>query len=404
MLETDRIDLTDLDMFVEGRHHAAFARLRRESPVYWNPTGHGGFWALTRYDDVLAAYRDHLGLSSSRGAVLGTSYRSDGDSAGGRMLVASDLPRHRLLRQQMHPGFNAAVADRVEAQVRSLVDTAVATLVRDGGSDFATDIAPELPAGALMAMFGIGRADALALIGMTRRMIGFRDDRLVPGDLDERMRLAWTQSEILEFFTDLVASRRRRPGDDMVSMLLRAEINGRPLPEADVLYNCMNVAVGGNETSSYTACSGLEALIRHPAQYDLLLRSPELLDPALEEMLRWSSTNAYVQRVATRDLEVGGVPIAAGEAVTLWNVSANRDEEQFPDADVFDIRRSPNRHLTFGSGLHRCIGAPTGLVELRVLFARLRAGDVRLALAGPVQRLRSNFILGTLSMPVEVVA
>jgi cytochrome P450 len=187
-------------------------------------------------------------------------------------------------------------------------------------------------------------------------------------------------------------------------MLLNSNMNGKPMPDEEILYNCMNFAVGGDETSSYSATSGVEALIEYPGQYEALLDRPELLPSAVEEVLRWSSTASYVQRVATRDLEMRGAQIRAGDAVTLWNVSANRDEGQFPEPMKFDVERSPNRHVTFGGGIHRCIGASVGLVELGEVFKRLVEGRIRLRISGEVRRLRSNFILGTTSLPVEIAA
>lgn len=398
------IDLTDAGLFASGGHHEAFRWLRANDPVHFHQGADGiGFWALTRYRDVAAVYADHQTFSSARGAMLGGSFRSVADSASGRMLVASDPPRQRLLRRTIHPLFAPAGIERVRRQVEILVDRAVQRTLARGGADFATEIAPELPAGALMAMMGLSYEQAHELIGLTRRMVGYRDPALVDIDGDERLRLAGIQAEIFEFFTDVISARRRAPGgDDLVSVLLSAEINGRPLPDEDVIYNCMNVAVGGNETSSYTACGGLAELMRHPDQVHLLVQRPELLDRAIGEMLRWSSTNAYVQRVAARDVEVGGGQIHAGDSVTLWNVSANRDEEQFPEPDRFTITRTPNRHLTYGLGIHRCIGAALAHAELSTLFTALIPVLPRLQQAGPIRALRSNFILGTTSFPITV--
>jgi cytochrome P450 len=398
------IDVTDPDAFVRQEHHAMLAWLRENDPVHWHRYGDGGFWALTRYDDLLTAYRDHTTFSSAGGAMLGGSFRSEADTASNRMLVASDPPRQRLLRQQMHPLFAHDSVTQVSAQVTKLVQAAVDRALADGGCDFATDIAPELPAGALMAMMGLSYEQAHALVDMTRRMIGFRDPNWVDTSDDERLRLAGIQAEILEFFADIARERRRHPtgGDDVVSLLLRAELNGRPLPEADVLYNCMNVAVGGNETSSYTACSGAIALAENPDEWTRLRDDPGLLDSGINEILRWSSTNAYVQRVATRDVELHGRAIRKGDSVTLWNVSANRDERQFPRANEFRVDRSPNRHLTYGSGIHRCIGAPVAQVELPILFRELLDRKVRFTISGEVVRLRSNFILGVTHLPLTM--
>ncbi|GIF96872.1 cytochrome P450 [Catellatospora citrea] len=397
------IDLTDVDLFVRGEHHATFAYLRAHDPVHWNASADGtGFWALTRYDDVLAAYRDHGALSSESGAVLGGSFRSQKDTAAGRMLVATDPPRHRMLRQLLHPAWGPQMLNRVREQVTQLVDRALTRLSADGGGDFAQDVSTQLPAGALMAMMGLGQGDADELVRLTRRMIGYRDPAYA-GDIEaDRLRLAYYQSEIFEFFSDLCRQRRRQPGDDLVSILLRAELNGRPLTEADILYNCMNVAVGGNETTSYTASSGMIALIEHPGEYERLLTLPDISATAIEEFLRWGSTNAYVQRVATRDLRIGTADIAAGDSVVLWNVSANRDESHFPAADRFDLTRSPNRHLSFGSGIHRCAGSAVANIELTVLLDAIVERRLRLRLAGPVEPLHSNFILGTNRFPVSV--
>ncbi|MFE1872690.1 cytochrome P450 [Streptomyces sp. NPDC059496] len=401
---SELIDLTDVDLFVGGGHTAAFARLRAESPIHWNEGADGSrFWALTRYDDVMWAYRNHEVFGSARGAIVGGSFRSDEDTSAGRMLVSTDLPRHRMLKQAIHPAMTSGVAKRVAKRVAGLLDGALARALQDGGCDFAADVATELPAGALMEIMGIGHQDAHHLIGLTRRMVGYRDEIFVDTGGNERLRLAWLQAEVFEFFADILADRRATPGEDLVSMLLGAEVNGRRLTEEEIFYNCMNVAVGGNETSSYTACTGLLALMDHPEQYERLLEQPETVGTAVEEMLRWSSTNAYVQRVVERETERGGVVFKPGDSVTLWNYSANRDEDVFPDGHLFDTMRSPNRHLSYGAGLHRCIGAPVAQAELALLFERFAAEGLRFRLAGEVRRLRSNFILGVTRLPVEVV-
>ncbi|MGC4853343.1 cytochrome P450 [Micromonospora sp. DT4] len=401
----DLIDLTDVDVFARGEHHPMLHRLRETDPVHWHPLPQGsGFWALTRHTDVTAAYLDHGAFLSSGGAMIGGSYRNDADSAAGRMLVSSDPPRHRLLRQHMHRAFSPAAVDRIAQRVTALVDDALDTALADSGCDFATQIGPQLPAGALMGMMDIGHVDALALIDMTRRMIGFRDSSYVELSGDERLRLATIQAEIFEFFYDLLLARRTHPGSDLISELAALTINGRGLPEEDILYNCLNVAVGGNETTSHTASSGMVALADHPDQLARLRDDHRLLDTAVNEILRWSSTNAYVQRIAARNIEVAGRQIQRGDSVTLWNVAANRDPEQFADPDRFDVGRTPNRHLSYGSGIHRCIGAALAHVELTILFKRLIERGVRWELAGEVRRVRSNFILGISSLPIRLTA
>jgi cytochrome P450 len=393
------IDLTDLDLFTHGDVRAAFALLRRHDPVHWNETGDGGFWVLTRHDHVAAAYNDTARLSSRHGTVLGGSYRRSADSAGGQMLIASDPPEHRLLRQQVHRAFLPGMLDRAAVAVRRYLDDALDRLTETGTADFA-ELALELPRGLLAAMFGLDRDEATRLLGLTRRMIAFRDPGYSGGD--EALTLAAAQVEIFDMMTDLMAGRRREPGDDLVSILLAARINGRPMTDGEILYNCLNVAVGGDETTPFTAASAVETFAAHPEQYDRLLAHPEMIDTALHEIFRWTSTNSYVQRTARTDLEIGGRAIGAGQSVTLWNVSANFDESVFPRAEVFDIGRDPNRHLAFGSGPHRCIGLSAAWIELKILLEALIERRLVLAVAGPVRRLRSNFMLGPTSLPVRV--
>ncbi|MBX7549171.1 cytochrome P450 [Streptomyces sp. NPDC004232] len=395
------VDLTDPDRFVRQEHHAMLAWLRENDPVHWHETGQdGGFWALTGYEDISQVYLDHTDFSSESGPMLGGSFRSEKDPSAGLMMVATDLPRHRMIRQQLHWAFGQDMLRKVMEQVTRLVTAALERALADGGCDFATDVAPELPAGAVMAITGVSYEDAHELIGMTRRMIGFRDPHFADPAEDERLILAMTQADIFEFFAEVLRARRKNPGPDLISRLLKAEMNGRAWTEDEILYNCMNIAVGGNETSSYTACSGLEALIGHPEQYAELRHKPGLLDSAVNEILRWSSTNLYVRRGALRDVEVGGRTIRSGDVVTLWNASANRDAKQFTDPETFDLARTPNRHLSYGAGLHRCIGAMLAQTELSVVFRAIADLPVTAALSGPVQRLRSNFINGTTSLPV----
>ncbi len=401
-MSTTVIDLDDLDLFVTGDPHAAWSWLRANAPVYWNATATGGYWALTRYDDVTAVYRDPATYSSKNGTVLGGSYRSATDTASGQMLICSDPPEHRLLRQHVHKAFGAPMMERAGGFVRQYVGAALDTMVADGGGDFAVDIAPLLPAGLLAAMFGIGRDEAMHLLRLTRTMIGYRDGEY-SGDTATSMTLVAAQVEIFEVLAELLDQRRREPGDDLVSILVAARTNGRELTESQILYNALNVAVGGNETTPFTALAIVETLIRHPAEAARLNAEPGLLATAVDELFRWTSTNAYVCRTATRDVMIHGVPIQAGDTLTLWNASANRDGDQFPDPDRLDLGRTPNHHVAFGVANHRCIGMPAARMEISLLMTELVDRGLRFEPAGPVERLASNFMLGIKHLPVAVV-
>jgi cytochrome P450 len=401
-MPTTVIDLDDLDLFVSGDPHAAWTWLRENAPVYWNATATGGYWALTRYEDVTGVYRDPATFSSKNGTVLGGSYRSETDTASGQMLICSDPPEHRLLRHHVHKAFGASMMERAARYVRQYLSEAFDRLIADGGGDFAVQVAPLLPAGLLAAMFGIGREDALHLLRLTRTMIGFRDAEYA-GDGATSMTLVAAQVEIFDLLAELIGRRRRDPGEDLVSLLIAARTNGRELAESQILYNALNVAVGGDETTPFTASAIVETLIRHPEEAARLHQQPGSLDTAVDEMFRWTSTNAYVCRTATREVTIQGVPIPAGATLTLWNASANRDGGQFPHADRLDLTRTPNPHVAFGVANHRCIGMPAARMEITLLMSELAGRGLRLALSGPIDRLRSNFMLGVKHLPVEVV-
>ncbi|MEV0382607.1 cytochrome P450 [Nonomuraea sp. NPDC050643] len=399
------IDLNDTRLFTEQRHHEAFAWLRANDPVHWNEPSHGmpGHWALCRYGDVTAAYADTATFSSVGGSVHGGSYRQGGDSAAGRMLSASDPPYHRLLRRQLRELFGADMTARVAARAAHLAGAAFDRALADGGCDFAADIAPELPAATIMELLGVSRSAAHDLAALTRRIIGFRDPASGGGD-DERVGLAVAQAEVFEFFSELIADRRTSPGKDLVSVLLAARVNGRPLREEDVYYNCLNVAVGGNETTPYTATAGIRALAENPDQRAALAADPDLAEPAAGEILRWTSVNAYTRRIAAEDVVLAQRKIRRGDSVTLWNVSANRDDAQFPDASRFMVGRTPNRHLSYGSGVHRCIGAIMAQAELTMLLRLMTERRLSVEVVGEPVRLRSNFIQGITSLPVVVTS
>lgn len=403
MIAPSTVDLRDIDAFTRGEHHKMFDWLRANDPVHWQeePDG-GGFWSLTTYDDVAFAYREHSVFSSAHGIILGGSYRNVVDTSTNQMLVSSDPPRHRQLRQVMRQAFAPNILERIRVQVGDLVDSALARAERDGGCDFAVDVAPELPSGALMAMVAIPHSDARELVELTHSMIGYRRVGEEASEDSERLRLAGIQADIFEYFADLIKERRQAPGDDLIGILLRATVNGRPMREEEMLYNCLNIAVGGNETSTHSSSDGLIALMDHPDQYESLCADPGLLETALQEILRWSSPNAYDHRVATAEVEIGGKRIDAGDSVALWTISANRDQTYFPDPHSFQITRSPNRHMSFGSGVHRCVGSALGLIELTALFSRLTRGRLRFTSAGAPERLPSNFIVGVRHLPVHL--
>lgn len=393
------MDIADPDLYALGDPHALFAELRRRPGLHWHDEADGpGFWALVRYEDALAAYRNTECLTSTRGILLGPNRRS-ADPAGGRMLVMTDPPRHTQLRVVLNRTFTPRMLRRMHDSLGAAVEHLVERALAAGRCDFVNDVAAPVPAVMINEMMGVPRADWDLMQELTRVAFGSSDPsyrRLS----SERLSKGGAHAQILAYHKRLLAERRRAPGDDLVSVLATAEIEGRRLSDPEILLHCDNLIVGGSETTLHAAAGGLLALMERPDQWAALRADPGLIDSAVEEVLRWTSPAIHVMRTVTKEHSLGGQTVRPGEQVVIWNISANRDEAAFPEPQAFDVRRSPNRHLTFGIGEHFCIGASLARMELRVLFGHLLSRVERAELDGPAERLRSNVVAGYKRLPV----
>lgn len=366
-------------------------------------------WAVTRYHDIVTAYTNTAALSSQSGAIGEGSFRSAADSAAGKMLVASDPPRHKHLRQAMRPAFTGSVQDAVRAELRPALAAKWRAAAAAGGCDFATEIAPELPCAALKVIFGLDEEGAQELLGLTSRMIGYRDLAVLgehPAALiaDEGIRLAYLQAEILGFFSELleVYARGRATAPAATYLDRRPGAPGR-LADDEIVYNLLNLAVGGNETTPHTACHGLAAILDQPELADRLARGAFDAEQWVTEVIRWASANAYVSRIATGEFDLAGTRVAGGDQLSLWNYSGNRDSQRIAMPYEFRPDRQAGGHLSFGSGIHRCIGQMLGIVEIRTLLDSVSEAGVSLVAQGEPVLLRSNFIRGVTRFELEVV-
>jgi cholest-4-en-3-one 26-monooxygenase len=285
---------------------------------------------------------------------------------------------------------------RLEPHIREIAANIIDAVAPKGRCDFVTDIAAELPLQVIAEMMGVPVADRQALFNWSNRLIG-QDDPEYGITADDAKRASL---EVYMYANQLAVERRKQPGDDLISVLLNAEVDGERLTEMEFNVFFMLLMVAGNETTRNLISGGMLSLIQHPDQWACLRRDTSLISTAVDEMLRWVSPVMSFRRTATRDTEIRGQKIREGDKLLMFYGAANRDEEIFPDADRFDVGRTPNDHLAFGIGEHFCLGASLARLEIRVMFEELLRRLPDIELAGPVARLRSNFINGIKHMPV----
>jgi cytochrome P450 len=400
------IDLSDHDAFVDSVPHAAFARLRREDPVHWNaePNGGTGFWAVTRYEDIRHVHRNVEIFSSEIG---GTSLEDlDPDQIEARKsMIDMDPPRHDQLRGLINRRFTPRAVGVWEEQVRTVTRQVLDTALPKQEFDFVLEIASEIPMQVFAEILGIPQDERRVIIDIGDRLLGNQDPEYrVPED-DAHRQLPFSSPaalEMFEFGRRLAAARRKDPRDDIITQLAFEPLTQR---EFDVYF--VLLATAGNETTRHTITHGLLGLLEHPDELERLRAAGEdlaLRKSAAEEMLRWATPVHHFRRTAAVDTELAGVTIGAGEKVTTWFVSGNRDETVFEDPYRFDIGRSPNPHMAFGpGGIHHCLGAHLARMEVRIAFEELLGRVSTIELTGPPERLRSNFFNGIKRLPVRVL-
>ncbi|MET7878902.1 cytochrome P450 [Micromonospora profundi] len=371
--------------------------LRARHPVAWCEGENGqGFWVIARYADIAAVYRDTGRLSSQQGNVLAT-IMAGGDSAGGRMLVVTDPPRHTDMRRVLQGAFSPRAMARILDALTSATRDTLGALVCRGGGDFAREVAAVIPLLTMCELFDVPAAERPRMLDLTMAAMGTEREARAGGQ-------AAAQREILQYYAHLLALRRTDPGPDIVSLMAAEQPDGTTLTDAEILLNCYNIIIGGNETTRFSASGGVLALIEHPEQWQRLQEDESLLDSAVEEVLRWTTPATHVARTATTDIVLQGVEIKAGDIVTLWNTSANRDEQVFADPYTFDIGRTPNRHLALGHGPHFCLGGPLARTELRLLLSEMRRQVPELKLDGPLEWIGSSVLAGLSRLPLAVTS
>ena len=415
---TDAGDLTDLDMWARGVPYDEFARLRRESPVAWHDEAppNSGFWSVCGYSDIVAASRDVVTFSSARG--ISFEEPTDEDMAARRTIIDTDPPEHTKLRKIVSGAFSVRAVAVYQHFVEGLTEQVLDAALRGPAStheafDFVDTVAKEVPIRVLARIMGLPEADLDSFIDLGDRLIANTDPDITDvvwgrDDTDAYRRFPFRSpygKQLWDLGREVVAERLADPGDDLLSRLLRAEVDGDRLSETDLDNFFSILVIAGNETTRIAIAQGVLAFCERPEQWDRVRADSGLLDAATDEVLRWSCPTHFMRRTAMRDTELGGAAVRAGNKVVLWYVSGNRDEAEFADPDVFDVGRAPNRHLSFGrGGPHLCLGAHLARLEVRIVLAALARRVARFELAGNPRRIRSNFTNGLKSLPIRVLA
>jgi cytochrome P450 len=405
------VDLTDLDLFVEGFPDEVFTQLRRQAPVWWHPpTEHTpdgvGFWVLSAHRDIVAVAADPATFSSERapGAEGGGTILQDlpYGFAPGVLLNMTDDPLHHRIRRLVTPAVAPRALARMEVELKDRVRRIVDAIADRGSCDFLSEVAVELPLQAVAALMGVPDADRHDLLAWSNATLDFEGREL--GETTDRVVEA--AASMAAYGSDLIAEKKKCPGDDIISVVARAQIEDgndvlRPLTDLELQMFFNLLVVAGSETTRNSIALGMVALIERPDQLEAMRDDRSLMPSAVEEILRWTSATLYNRRTATRPTELGGHAIDEGAKVTLWWPSANRDESVFDDPFRFDIRRTPNAHLTFGHRTHFCLGANLARLEIRVMFEEILDRLEEFELTGPVERVRTNKHAGVCRVPMR---
>jgi cytochrome P450 len=416
------VDILSHDVYAAGVPLDAYDRYRAAAPVAWvNETpanGHtgSGFWAITRWDDVVAIHKDWRRFSSEVGGTEIEELEPDAIAAR-RTMLETDPPRHTRLRQLVNPAFSRAMVQTYAAHARGLVDAVLseALVASHGGEpvDAVAMIARELPIRMLTGLLGVPEADAPALFHWADQIVYHADPEYSEAvvdrtDTDPYRLLPFrspTSLRVFEYVDRLAAAAHGSDRGDVIAVLERALVDGVPLTERERGTFFLLLMIAGNETTRHSLTQTLLAIADHPDVLGALRADPALIDSTVEEALRWACPQIHFRRTATEAVELRGDEIQAGDKVVTWYAAANFDPDQFADPRRFDIARNPNRHVTFGGGgPHLCLGQWMARLEVRAMIEALIERVAGVERAGDVERIRSNFINGIKRAPLVLHA
>ena len=390
----------------EDYFHRAAALLRAEDPVHWvEGPGFNPFYAITKSADIFDIEARHQIFLNEPRPVLGTAEDDARRAQNGdmlRTLIHVDDPEHRNLRGVTAEWFLPKNLTKLEGMLEGYAKRYVDKMFELGGEcDFARDIAMYMPLNVILSILGLPESDYPRMLKLTQELFGSADEDLQRGEGDASADLIAVVQDFFAYFTKLTEDRRAQPTGDMASVVANAMIDGEPLSLVQTISYYVITATAGHDTTASAMAGGLLALIEHPDQLERLRNDPSLMNTAVDEMIRWVTPVKHFMRTATEDYTVRGTTIKAGESVLLSYPSANRDEDVFDDPYGFDVGRSPNKHLSFGFGVHYCLGAMLARMELKALFRELVPRLTSVELAGEPKWMKTIFVGGLKTLPIR---
>jgi cholest-4-en-3-one 26-monooxygenase len=401
------IDPSHLDVISSGHYEAngypfrEWALLRRHDPVRWiEHPEYEPFWAIVKHADITwLSTQPRLFLNAPRLAVFNKNVPPPPEQTS-RHLLNMDPPDHGRYRnvasKQFTPRAVRALEEKVVRITREVLDEAAAR----GSGDFVRDVSAPITIAVIAEMLGVPASDRTLLFRWTNEVIAPEDPEFQREGSAEKT-IEGARIELFQYFDAMSRERRAKPREDIVSVVANGQVEGKPLDPVELLSYYLLLVVAGNETTRNAMTGGLLTFLEHPGEWRKLQQNAALLEPAVEEVVRWITPVIQFCRTATRDAELRGKTIRAGQAACLFYASANRDEDVFEDPDVFRIDRIPNRHIGFGVGEHVCLGAHLARLELRAAFSALRERLEFAELAGPIERARSSFVGGIKRAPMR---
>ena len=393
---------------VHGAPHHIWTQLRAESPVHrCEPEDYQPFWAVTKYDDITSISTQPNRFVNSGGITLlkkaDDAALNASALASMRVIITMDPPEHHEVRAIATPMFTPKGISGLEQEIarsaREVVDR-MAGESGEGECDFATDVATAHPLRILSGMLGVPRSQEMDILRITNNLFGFEDPEL-QRDVDRGNGLAELALEAYSMFDAIIQDRRSCPRDDLASALAHGCVRGEQLGIMETMGYYLIVFSAGHDTTKNALVGGMQAFLEHPDELEKVRRDPELIDRAVEEIVRWTSPVNYMKRTAVEDSEIRGRRIAAGDALVLFYASANRDEEVFVDPFTFRIDREVRRNLGFGFGEHFCLGAPLARQSQRAFWLELLPRLEFVESTGEPQQIQSSFVVGQKHLPIR---